>query len=233
MNRTGCLICGEELVYYNKVKKIKCQYCNKDYETLVTCKNNHYICDSCHSKLANDHIFQKCVKTDEKDPLKLANILLKDEKILMHGPEHHFLVPAVLLTTYYNTIGESDRKQVKLEQARKRAEKILGGFCGSHGVCGAAIGTGIFLSIITNATPLSEKEWKLSNEITAKILKKISAIGGPRCCKRTTFIAIIGAVKFVKENLGVDIKINKKSKCEFTELNNECIKEKCPFYPKK
>ena len=149
----------------------------------------------------------------------------------MHGPEHHFLVPAVLITAYYNTLEKFDEKESALNKARKRSEKILGGFCGSHGVCGAAVGTGIFISIITNANPLSEKEWKLSNKITAKSLEKIAYYGGPRCCKRNTILAIIGAVVFVKEKFDIEIPVDKNILCEFSDLNKECIKEKCPFYP--
>jgi len=50
---------------------------------------------------------------------------------------------------------------------KKRAEKVLGGFCGLYGGCTAAVGTGIFVSLVTNATPLSEGEWKLTNLTTA------------------------------------------------------------------
>ena len=85
----------------------------------------------------------------------------------MHGPEHHFLVPAVLLSAYYNKKKYSRKKEDKIKEARKRVKKILGGVCGSHGICGATVGTVIFISLITNATPLSEKERKLSNQITS------------------------------------------------------------------
>jgi len=64
---------------------------------------------------------------------------MKNPKIKMHGPEHHFLVPAVLLSAYYNKKKDSRKKEDKIKEARKRAEKILGGFCGSHGICGAAM----------------------------------------------------------------------------------------------
>ena len=75
----------------------------------------------------------------------------------MHGPEHHFLIPAVLLSAFYNVSGEPGEKEKKIKQARKRAENVLGGFCGFYGDCGAAVGTGIFVSVITGATPLSQK----------------------------------------------------------------------------
>ncbi len=229
--KTGCLICGKELSYFDKEKKVDCYYCSESFDTLVTCVNGHFICDACHSFSGNELIFKTCLESKEKDPLKIAFKLIKNPKIKMHGPEHHFLVPAVLITAYYNNLEKYDKKESALLKARNRSEKILGGFCGTHGVCGAAVGAGIFISIITNANPLSEKEWMLSNKITAKNLEKISYYGGPRCCKRNTMLAIIGAVSFVKVEFDVESPIDKNILCEFSDLNKECIKEKCPFYP--
>ncbi len=231
-HRTGCLVCGEPLKYSDKPVEKTCFYCSKTFNADVSCVNGHFVCDHCHSLSSDDFIEKTCIKTIETDPLNLAVLLMKNKKINMHGPEHHFLVPAILTTCYYNLKKEYDKKVDKLKIARARSSKILGGFCGTHGVCGAAIGTGIFISIITGANPLSKKEWKLSNQITSKSLKKIAYHGGPRCCKRNTLLAIIGAVDFIKEKLDVEIRVDKNILCEFYDLNKECIKEKCPFYPK-
>jgi hypothetical protein len=152
---------------------------------------------------------------------------MKHHAIKMHGPEHHFLVPAVLLAAYYNRAGNLQEKKIKIVKARERAEKILGGFCGTHGNCGAAVGTGIFASLITNATPLSKKEWKESNMVTAKSLSIIAEYGGPRCCKRNTFLAI----NTVTEHFNIaDFYGDKNIKCEFSNFNKECLKGNCPFF---
>jgi len=231
-NIKNCLICGKKLKYFSRSIKVKCELCKKSYETLVTCEDGHYICDKCHQQDANEFIEKISINTKIKDPIELTLEIFKNKKIKLHGPEHHFLVPAVLLSSYYNTKGEFNKKEGKIKEARKRAEKILGGFCGSHGVCGAAIGNGTFISLITNATPLSEDEWKLSNQITARTLEKISDIGGPRCCKRNTIIAILTALDFIKEKFNLEIKTNKKYKCSYSNLNQECIKQRCPYYIK-
>jgi len=108
----------------------------------------------------------------------------------MHGPEHHFLVPAVLIAAYYNLNVEYQTKIQNLKIARQRSEKIPGGFCGSHGTCGACIGAGIFFSIITQTTPLSGKTWQQSNLLTGTCLVEIAMKGGPRCCKRDTLLLL-------------------------------------------
>jgi hypothetical protein len=155
---------------------------------------------------------------------------MRNPVVKMHGPEHHFLLPAVLITSYYNIKKNYREKDMKLKEARLRASTILGGFCGSHGDCGAAVGTGIFISLITNSTPLSIEGWKLSNLMTAKSLHIIANRGGPRCCKRNTYLAILEAVKFLKQNFGVVMHIRKDIRCEFNDFNEECLKEKCQFY---
>lgn len=180
----------------------------------------------------NELIESFCTATKLEDPLELALILMRNPQIKMHGPEHHFLVPAVLLAAYYNIKKDYKEKGPKIKEARLRSSKILGSFCGFYGDCGAAVGTGIFMSLITNSTPLSKHEWKLTNSITARSLLTIANHGGPRCCKRNTFLAINEAVDFLKKYMDITVTINRNLRCEFRDLNKECLKEKCPYFPR-
>jgi len=229
VHRTGCLVCGKELVY-GQTETVECFYCHTRSASNVKCLDGHFVCDTCHSASANDLIETFCSTTLLEDPLEIALVLLKNSVVNMHGPEHHFLVPAVLLAAYYNVKEEPREKSSKIRMARQRASSILGGFCGSHGDCGAAVGTGIFISLITNSTPLSIDEWRLSNLMTAESLYIIAQYGGPRCCKRNTYLAILEATQFLKEHFNVDMKIKHEMCCEFSDLNRECLREKCQFY---
>ena len=231
-HKTGCLICGEELVYRKEPAKLECFYCKQACDSNVKCKNGHYVCDSCHSLPAMDLIENYCLSSKSEDLLELALTLMRNPSVKMHGPEHHYLVPAVLLAAYYNSKKEYGMKATKLRMAKKRASHILGGFCGFYGDCGAAVGTGIFVSLITDANPLSVAEWKLANLATAKSLLTVAEHGGPRCCKRNTYLALMQAVEFLKEKLGVTLKIREGHECEFSDLNSECLRQSCPFYPK-
>ncbi len=232
MEKTGCLLCGKKLIYLEKDEKLPCAYCQNQFLSTAKCENNHYVCDTCHSSPAIDLIENYCNNTSEKNPIQMAITLMKHPRIKMHGPEHHFLVPAVLLAAYYNTIDKKKLIPENLEKAKKRAKNILGGFCGFYGNCGAAVGTGIFMSLITHCNPLSSNEWQQTNLITAESLKKIAIAGGPRCCKRNTFLAILNSIQFLKQELNVSLEISSKVLCSFMHLNKECIKEKCAFFPK-
>ena len=95
-----------------------------------------------------------------------------------------------------------------------------------------AVGTGIFVSVVTGATPLSLEEWRLSNLMTAKSLYTIANAGGPRCCKRNSFLAIPEAVSFIKDQFGVDLSHSSSAlRCRFHRLNKECPQEECRFFP--
>lgn len=229
-HKNGCMICGEDLVYHTDNKDYKCHYCGETFSARESCEAGHYVCDTCHSKDAKSFIIDFCLGSQSEDPLELSRDIMKHPSIKMHGPEHHFIVPAVLLTTYYNKTGETKKLDSSLKTALKRSGDVKGGFCGFHGACGAAIGAGIFASIITNATPVSERGFKLSNELTAGALTKIAAHGGPRCCKRDTFLAIKDGMKFLNEKFGLDYEIDTETTCEFYRFNNECKTVDCVFY---
>ena len=231
-HKAGCLVCGSELVYHDTFKSRECFYCKQSYEANSACAAGHYVCDACHSLSAIELIRQFCNFSELTDPLQIALILIQHPAVKMHGPEHHFLVPAVLLAAYYNLKDGSAEKIEKIEEAETRAKHVLGGFCGFYGNCGAAVGTGIFLSLITDATPLSVDSWRLSNMMTASTLMSIALHGGPRCCKRNTYLAIIEAAQFLKENLNIQMNVSSKIECQFSPLNKECLREECPFYPK-
>lgn len=228
----NCMICGEELEYTQEYKEVTCVYCNGKFESNVTCKDGHYVCDACHSLSGLDLIEQYCREGEKTNPVEMAIDLMNSPSVNMHGPEHHFLVPAVLISSYYNIKGEKNTKLKKLAVAKKRGASVPGGVCGFYGSCGAAIGTGIFISIITEATPLTKETWGLANLMTGTSLISIGNKGGPRCCKRNTFIAIDEAAKFIEANFGLKMYDYEEyiPKCKYKSKNKECMEKECKFY---
>jgi len=218
-------------VYNDSFKPMKCHYCGKEFESQAACRDGHFVCDSCHSSPATEIIKTSSLNSTAINPGRLATGIMKHPSVKMHGPEHHFLVPAVLLSAYYNQIGKRDQLKEKLKQAEKRSGFIPGGFCGSHGNCGAAVGTGIFMSLATGSTPLSTDGWRQSNLITAESLLLVARHGGPRCCKRDTYISLDRAVDFIEQELKVSLEKEEHIRCEFSHLNKQCLLEDCQYYP--
>ena len=228
--RQGCLLCGAPLVYAVEAAPARCALCGDPQASTARCREGHFVCDGCHSGSAKELIERVCRASDATDPVALATGLMRHPGLEMHGPEHHFLVPAALLTAWANARGTPGEKGRLLAEARRRSDTVVGGSCGFHGACGAGVGTGIFASLATGATPMARESWGLANGATARALGAIARLGGPRCCKRTTWLAILTGVRFARENLGVRLEGQGPS-CEFSGRNQDCLEAGCPFHP--
>ena len=146
----------------------------------------------------------------------------------MHGPKHHIMVGASLITAYKNAGGNVDLEW-SLSEIIRRGKQVPGGACGNWGACGAGISTGMFISIITKSNPLAGESWGLSNLMTSRALARIAETGGPRCCKRDSYNAILAAIEFVDEKFSIKMANTTKPTCSRSAMNNHCLKSKCPF----
>ena len=111
---------------------------------------------------------------------------------------------------------------------KNRGQSVPGGACGFWGACGAGVSAGMFVSILSGSTPLTVESFGFSNRMTAKALEAIGMVGGPRCCKRDSYLSILAAIDFVKEHFGVEME-KQAIVCEFSAQNNQCIGKRCPF----
>lgn len=157
--------------------------------------------------------------------------LMNAEEILMHCPYHHFIMPAALLTL---AALEKEKTWEELSQwldtAEERAKTVPPGFCGNCGACGAGIGIGIFISVYTGGSPLATENWQWANEGTGKALLAIAQYPGPRCCKRTSFLAAKEGVPYINEKCGLHLEISDDIRCGYHMKNAQCLEEACPFY---
>lgn len=137
------------------------------------------------------------------------------------------MVGSALLTAYQNAGGDIDLHKALVEMMN-RGKSVPGGACGFWGACGAGISAGMFVSIISKSTPLTVEPFGLSNSMTAKALGQIGVVGGPRCCKRDSYLSILAAIDFVKEHFGVEME-KPEVVCNHSAQNNQCIGRRCPF----
>ena len=221
-----CLICKAPLEYLQEDVMMECALCHKKELSKARCVKGHYVCDECHSKGVTD-ILEVCLAETSKDPIAIMDKMMKMPFCHMHGPEHHIMVGAALLTAYKNAGGELDLRNA-LMQMILRGKQVPGGVCGFWGACGAGISTGIFLSIVNKSSPLNTEIWGMGNRMTSAALENIGRIDGPRCCKRDSFTAILTAIDFVKEYLGVEMERNVPV-CHYSHMNAQCLGKKCPY----
>ena len=176
---------------------MECEICHKKENSKTRCVNGHYVCNECHTR-GLDRIIALCLTSASRDPIAIIEQMMALPTCHMHGPEHHVMVGAALLTAYHNAGGDIDLRSA-LTEMMNRGRSVPGGACGFWGACGAGISTGMFVSIISQSTPLANEPFALSHKMTAKSLQAISEIGGPRCCKRDSFLSILAAIDFVRE----------------------------------
>lgn len=226
MNREECLICKAPLLYLETDEEMECAICHKKENSKTRCVNGHYVCNDCHTA-GLDTIIGLCLKEDSKNPIEMIEKMMAFPFCHMHGPEHHVMVGAALLTAYKNAGGELNLPSA-LSEMMNRGKSVPGGACGFWGACGAGISSGMFVSIISGSTPLKEEPFALSHKMTAKSLAAIGEIGGPRCCKRDSFLSILAAIDFVKEQFGVEME-KPEVICNYSAQNNQCIGKRCPF----
>jgi len=174
-----------------------------------------------------DTIISLCLNETSTNPIQIIEKMMEQPFCHMHGPEHHVMVGSALLTAYRNAGGDIDLRQALVEMMN-RGKYVPGGACGFWGACGAGISTGMFVSIISKSTPLTVEPFGLSNLMTAKALERIGTVGGPRCCKRDSYLSILAAVDFVKEHFGVEMD-HPEVICGYFSQNNQCIGKRCPF----
>lgn len=225
--REECLICKAPIEYLDKDEEMECFICHKKEMSKTRCVEGHYVCSECHMS-GMDSIIAMCLKEKSRNPIEIIEKMMDMSFCHMHGPEHHVMVGSALLTAFRNAGGEIVLEEA-LTEMYNRGKTVPGGICGFWGSCGAAVSSGIYMSIVTKATPLMVESWSLANKMTACSLSTISANGGPRCCKRNSYLAISEAVKFAEEKFGVEMEIG-EIVCSRSEQNNQCIGKRCPFY---
>ncbi|MBQ9897790.1 MAG: hypothetical protein IJQ63_09050 [Synergistaceae bacterium] len=224
--REECLICKAPLEYLESDILMECEICHKQESSKTRCINGHYVCSECHTQ-GLDSIIKLCLEESSKNPIEIIEKMMSMPFCHMHGPEHHVMVGAALLTAYKNAGGEIDLHSALIEMM-SRGKEVPGGSCGFWGACGAGISSGMFISIISKSTPLANEPFALSHKMTSKSLAQIGEIGGPRCCKRDSFLSILAAVDFVKEHFGINME-RTEVVCSYSAQNNQCIGKRCPF----
>ncbi len=225
-----CTVCNEKRVWRDDEVVAKCDICGQEFEADATCINHHFVCHSCRQKNARNKIIAYCLNSKKTDPYMLMLELMKLPDTAMHGPEHHLLLATALLTAYCNLKGREDLS-ILLEEANERSLQVPGGACGNWGICGAAIGAGIFSSIIMESSPYAEQEWKSCGQLVSKCGNAISLQGGPRCCKRDSYTAFLEAIKHCNQEFETDFNVPDKITCQFFTNNEECKGINCQFFP--
>jgi hypothetical protein len=149
------------LIYLEADEEMRCAVCGKRFASKTRCVNGHFVCNECHMA-GLDAIISLCLSSDSKNPVEIIQAMMAQPFCHMHGPEHHVMVGAALLTAYQNAGGEIELEKA-LSEMMKRGKSVPGGACGFWGACGAGVSTGMFVSILSSSTPLAVEKCLTKN----------------------------------------------------------------------
>jgi hypothetical protein len=246
LSPVDCGVCATPLIYASLPETLICTLCGGAHETLIWCPNGHFVCDACHGRSAREVLAEVVSADPPPDPGDLLERAMAHPAISMHGPEHHAIVPAVVVAAACSAVSNTANGEIGMPSAAgpttplsiaedavrrsaDRGSKVPGGWCGYYGTCGAAVGVGIAVSVITQATPLKGRERSLALAATSAALERMHD-GAPRCCKRASRTAVAVAVGFLREQLGVELAEPMHVQCVYSRRNAQCPRERCPYF---
>lgn len=227
--KDGCLLCGKTLCYGDLTRE-RCSFCQEEFSTQVRCVDGHYLCDRCHQGDALTVLERFVATTPLRDPVAMVKQLFRHPSFHMHGPEHHFLIPAVTLRALEN-LGHSVPEGY-WELVKNRASQLPGGTCGYWGACSAGIGAGVGASIFAGCSPLRRDHYDTIHRFTSAALTRIAQVGGPRCCKRNLVLSLESMLASFEASFGITLEAE-PFRCEHFPRNRECLGNACPYFPKK
>jgi hypothetical protein len=220
-----CAICASELQPADTLAE--CTFCRRQTPARFQCPNGHHICDECQQADWPQVVERVCEASQETDPVAIANLIMKHPLSVMHSPQHHIIVTAVMLAALRNQSLQPS-KPGRLASAIERTRGIPLGSCGTRGECGAAICVGTLVSILTGASYQKDRERSLALQASAEALLAVAQAGGPRCCKQSVYLSLEVGSAFLKRELSIDLPIDPR--CDFITRNPECKQDRCKYY---
>ncbi len=224
---SGCLVCGAPLRYLKGEEPLTCSFCRKTFSAGAVCEQGHYVCDNCHAGDVPELIESLCLASRESDLLVLFDDIRSCSRLPANGPEHHALVPGVILAGYRNLGGLVSEDDIRT--GIRRGVRIAGGSCAFWGVCGAAAGVGIAFSLLLEANPLKGEARQAVQDAVQKVLAEIAAIRAARCCQRDCWIALRKAAELSWNLLPLPLQFSGSPLCRQRHLNRECEAASCPW----
>ena len=227
-NQQNCDVCGAPLNMEKNPVTLTCTFCGKKFESTSSCPNGHHVCPDCRN-LEMPQVLEKVIaSSSSKSPSEILEKVMAHPKLTMHGPNHHYIIPVVIIAAAKNAGYEVPVEA--LQQAMQRGLQVPGGWCGFCGACGAAVGVGIATSALTMATPVNGKKRTLAMDAMREATSRMED-NAPRCCKKAGRIAMETAVDFLNEKIGTKMEKGKRPVCVYSARNKECVKAACPYYP--
>jgi hypothetical protein len=223
-----CVVCGKEL-HETAGQILQCTYCGRGEKSDFSCEPSHYVCEPCRTATAADVVRRTCANHRSGDYLSLANLLMRHPAVPAYGPEHHLVVPAVLLTVAHVS-GHAGSLDSMLNQSARRVARFTLGSCASTGVCGAAAGVPIAVSLLIEADYTKATERATVLRASSSAVAAIASLPGSRCCKASVYSSLNVGITFLRQDMGLKVSPALSPICQFSEVVDGCYRDLCPFF---
>ena len=97
-------------------------------------------------------IIEEIQQEKGRSPVRIFKNMARKDYISIHGPEHHILDGACILTAFYNAGGRIQLEE-SLNKIAHEGLRMPGAMCGLWGICGAIASVGAALAIIDGTGP--------------------------------------------------------------------------------
>jgi len=169
--------------------------------------------------------------TETRPAEALDDLLSQGQGTPVHGVWHHALVGELLLVCLRNA-GYRISDDL-IDEVLDRGRQIPGGSCGFLGTCGALSSAASAYAILLGSTPVATKPREALLAFSARLVSRLSEIGGSRCCKKSSYVALETAREELAK-LGFELPDERfEGRCRFFASNDTCDGETCPYFPRK
>jgi hypothetical protein len=171
-------------------------------------------------------------QTTSTDPFAIAEQCMDLDVLPMLGCQHTYITGGALMAALKNDgtfqLSNDDIREV-FHRTNKQAH---GGYCGLTGTCGIAPALGACVAILTGSKCGSDKEQRLTMELVSRVVRAITELTGPSCCKAYVRTSLEVAVDFLNQHFSINLRGKDTNPCQHTAKHpHGCRLEKCPYYP--
>ena len=225
------MVCSSPLQYHTQAVEGCCHYCGNKDQWYISCPEGHFICDSCHNQETMQQIETIVFQTTSNNPFEIAELCMDLSVLPMLGCQHAYIAGGALMAALKNDgtfqLTNADIREV-FHRTKKQAH---GGYCGLTGTCGIAPSLGACIAILTGSKCSTDKEQRLTMELVTRVVKAITELTGPSCCKAYVRVSLEVAVDFLEQNFSITLQNKETGPCQhMTNHPHGCRKERCPYY---
>lgn len=226
---SACSFCGTPLRFAERPVGGRCMVCGERAKGRAVCPQGHFVCDPCRGSETMALIDALAACPSTADPVALFLRTRQSAGLPMHGPEHHALVPAAFLVAYHRLHGEPSWQTV-IDTVDAAGRQLPGGACGLWGACAAALGMGMAYCAILGSEPTAGPERAVANGFVARVLERIAAYPGVRCCRRECLLALQAGCDLSGELLPHPVATAGAPTCDQIAENDDCFGAQCPYW---